>query len=125
MGGGKLNPMNYEAVKAHLAGQLVQNHMPQNEAQALVNSMMPAPTDVGETRATKLKQGYEMFKQMESNTPNLDGVPGLKPPFPAPPKLSGGKTEKKKPSGTKDGATSKSKSGKPMVWRDGGWKYAK
>ncbi len=104
--GGRVNYAEYKVVKDHLAGQLEMDGVSADKASALAQSLLPSADDWFGTRNTKVREGMAQFKTRESQTPNLDGIPGLKPPFPGPPKLSaekkgakGGAAKEKAPAG--------------------------
>lgn len=147
--GGKVNPGNYQTVVDHLVGQFIQSGIPKDQAEHLAKSSLPGPTDWGATRATKAQQMHDQFQIAEQKTGNLKPF-GLLPPFPPPPTLSKEGEVKKAvkgaggvmdsimsaiygsgdkataaPSAPKDGMKQMSKSGKPMIFQNGAWKYEK
>ena len=84
---GQLNKANYETIMAHTSAQLTPL-IGQAEAEGLTKALYPDWKDFGDTRDTKAKQGVEQFKAQEAGASTLDAFPGMKPAFPAPPKLT-------------------------------------
>ncbi len=136
---GILNKQSREAVIQSVATQMAKLRGIQTNDQMKkeVDSMFPAWEDYGSARKNKIDYTQHQFETNEAGTFNMR--PELKEPFPAPPQLKKNKKDsgfsmgedsavaapKKKDSasGTKEGEEQKSKSGRPMIWKNGGWKY--
>lgn len=125
----KWNPALYDAEVASLGQQLAQrvgNSTSQAEYERILKSMFPAATDWGKTREAKFKHAVEMLKNLEAGTPTLDQF-GLKTPFPTfkrtkKPAAKAGEVMAS-PGTPKEGAESTSKSGKPIIFKNGKWTY--
>lgn len=148
--GGKVNEGLWNTEFHHLVGNIHSAGFTESQAVEIAKSSLPGPTDWGETRAEKARQLAEQFKLKESTAVTL-GQYKLLPPFPAPPRVSKksevqktaqgiggaisnaksavksamGGSAKAAPTGPKEGMQSKSKSGKPMTFRNGIWTFDK
>lgn len=130
---GALDKGSYDTYKSHVAGQLKQAGYPQDEAKNLVESTLPSWKDrfslTGDTRQVKASQMRELFMNAEAGTPTLDALK-KKPAFPPPPQFRQGPKKGAPPSASAPAATPaaapqemKSKSGKPMIMKNGKWIY--
>jgi hypothetical protein len=128
--GGVLNPGEREAEIASLSAQLAQQYgaPTQKEYDTIIRSMFPGATDWGGARDTKFRHGLEALRAREAGTSTLDMF-GLKTPFPTyarekkTKKAEKGSGTATAASGLKDGETRTSKSGKPIIFRNGKWVY--
>lgn len=130
--GGVLNESARNAIVLDVASQMARAQGIQTNAEIvkLVDSMFPGVKDYGSARQNKIDYTQHQFEANEKGTTVLDMAPGLKTPFPSPPKLSKDKKDsgfsmgegsaQAKESGPKDGDTGMS--GKtPVVFRNGKW----